>query len=518
MAFPTPGETFAFATLKDVADFIPLNGTTDDKTTPRGAIYALLGVNDTTPPRVLGMETENDFDGEVNNCRLDPDGTPTRPPMAARGAMKLLGKICRVMAGTEPHPHALPTPTAAPPQPATQMAAAVATAANPQAIAPGQQAIGINNIIHLNLITQQSDDSTTLRMDDTTFLQCLARWKKVFGTHGKPKPSAEPTYDQLSCLKALLDNGRVPYVDFAIFGPDGARMAQKLKLSGHMLGGDGIFRMMTIAGPPHIDSWMLSSEVWANSMIMLGAIDLGNLITYQDHIRTAYLKLGEDAWMLIYQADVRARLELMPRLNTDLAVQHQAALDASGTTPYNPQRPWDYTLHMLLSQVKFWKDELEDPGLRLLAATNNVADFIGGDAPISMDAEPSTQRHNRGKRGTNPHPRGKRQNSGTQSSSTPASGVHTANRKGHALCAGWNNGSCTGSVGGFCPMNPNLKHQCNICLAQDHGAHQCTAAQVRAPRHDGGGKGRGKGKGRGNGRGKGRGKKGGKGAKTGKTY
>ena len=32
-----------------------------------------------------------------------------------------------------------------------------------------------------------------------------------FGNMGRPKPSAEPTIDQLSCLKALVDNNRNPY-------------------------------------------------------------------------------------------------------------------------------------------------------------------------------------------------------------------------------------------------------------------------------------------------------------------
>ena len=93
MAFPSVAEVEAFHTMGDIAAFIPLAGDQADDKTARGALFALLGVTDSTPPRVLGMETEVDFHAEVATCTIDPTGAKTKPNMAARGAMKLLGKI-----------------------------------------------------------------------------------------------------------------------------------------------------------------------------------------------------------------------------------------------------------------------------------------------------------------------------------------------------------------------------------------------------------------------------------------
>ena len=87
MAFPSMTEIESFRTIGDIAAFIPLQGDGADNTTANGAIYELLGCSDTTPPRVLGMESEADFQAEVDACRLDPTGsTPTKPNLASRGA------------------------------------------------------------------------------------------------------------------------------------------------------------------------------------------------------------------------------------------------------------------------------------------------------------------------------------------------------------------------------------------------------------------------------------------------
>ena len=169
MAFPTLAQVESFHTVGDIANFIPLKGDQADKTTARGAIYSLLGCTDDTPPRIVGMESDTDFDSEVAQCMLDPDGTPQKPNLTSRGSMKLLGKICRVMAGTEPHPKMTNTP---------QASTSVVPAAGPSpGIATPATTLGISNIVRLSLITSQADESTALRIDETEMIRCLARWK-----------------------------------------------------------------------------------------------------------------------------------------------------------------------------------------------------------------------------------------------------------------------------------------------------------------------------------------------------
>ena len=75
-------------------------------------------------------------------------------------------------------------------------------------------------------------------------------------------------------------------------------------------------------------------------------------------------------------------------------------------------------------------------------------------------------------------------------------GKHTVNRKGKELCRKFNEGTCSQSrVGNQCPVNHNIVHQCNKCLANNHGGHAC-GLQPAAPseRRYSGSKGKGKGK------------------------
>ena len=69
-----------------------------------------------------------------------------------------------------------------------------------------------------------------------------------------------------------------PYVDLAIFGPHGARLQRKMKLQGQKFTSDGKLGPIEIAGPPDLETWLLSWGVFKVAMLMLGAIDLGILL------------------------------------------------------------------------------------------------------------------------------------------------------------------------------------------------------------------------------------------------
>ena len=72
-------------------------------------------------------------------------------------------------------------------------------------------------------------------------------------------------------------------------------------------------------------------------------------------------------------------------------------------------------------------------------------------------------------------------------------GRYTTNRKGDPLCAGWQKGTCMAHnvANRACAANPKLRHQCDLCLSDSHGADHCDKGKA-------GGKGKGKqGKGKG---------------------
>ena len=58
--------------------------------------------------------------------------------------------------------------------------------------------------------------------------------------------------------------------------------------------------------------------------------------------------------------------------------------------------------------------------------------------------------------------------------------THAKNAKGRKLCAGFQHGSCKGiwltkanKYDTVCPRNKDERHNCNVCLATDHGSSHC---------------------------------------------
>ena len=65
---------------------------------------------------------------------------------------------------------------------------------------------------------------------------------------------------------------------------------------------------------------------------MLRAVDLGVLEAYSQLIQRFQKLYGAVVWINLYQADVRARLERLPKLRLSLLARHNAAVAAGSTT------------------------------------------------------------------------------------------------------------------------------------------------------------------------------------------
>ena len=73
-------------------------------------------------------------------------------------------------------------------------------------------------------------------------------------TYTEPPPSCEPTCDQLTAIGALLEDGGLPYTDFALLGPFGARVQRQEAFKGVLWGPNG-FQIRELKGPSTIEAW-----------------------------------------------------------------------------------------------------------------------------------------------------------------------------------------------------------------------------------------------------------------------
>ena len=186
-------------------------------------------------------------------------------------------------------------------------------------------------------------------------------------------------------------------------------------------------------------------------------------------------------------------------------IEHAAAKLAGRDTAFDEKRPWNYVWGAVCADTQWWKNELEDPALLVLAKAARLNEVVGGDARASGAAQsphfaPPPQQQQRQSRDQPNSGSGidrSRSRVGGKEHNVK-DGKYTTNRQGSKLCEGFQVGSCNETAYGmWCSKNTAEVHQCNLCLG-NHRANQCTspsAPDSAAPRgKSGGGKRKGAGK------------------------
>ena len=478
----------AMKTVGHAVDFVGVDGVEDDETTLLGTLLSHLGLRKGSNIGILGIIPEADYEADIASLKVTTTlATATEPAVrrnlstGERGQALYLGRVARMKlamaSGSRPP----------------------ATPANPTPV----PASGVIRKVKLNQVLSQIDDTEVDVMSDADTIRLFARYEAVFGVNQRPLPNQEPSVEQLSALKALVDSGQCPYCDFSVFQPHQARIMKRLKFSGLIMGKAGQLMQAEVFGPPDLESWKASYQVWCNALIMLDVADLGPLNTYRSKIETLYLRYGTTrVWSLLYQSDVRARLEHMPRLRLELIRAAQKISDEGGTPTFDHKRPWSQLLNEVASDDKFWNQEFVEPALIVLAEARPASAFTADDARVSAgekhDSEGALKIGLENAVGSLPKGR----------SSSRAGRVHDfvdgnyrSNRTGHKLCAKFNTGECTQTINGsWCAVDPNLAHQCSRCLGA-HPMKSCPLNEPIIPSWVKNSKGKGKGK-------KGRGRKG----------
>ena len=484
----------AIKTIGDAAAVAQLDGADNDRTTVLGALLHSIGATAATTISALGVIREADYSAAIQAWTIQVPGATESDPSTQRaptlielGKAQYLARIARLKLGLE-----AVTSTASPPivHPAT---------------APGTSSVTARKV-KMNHILSQLDETEVDIVDGSEQIRMFGRYEVLYGKGQRPHPNQEPSIEQLSGLKSLLDNNQCPYADFAIFQPFAARIMKRLKFSGLILNKAGVLSQAEVYGPPDLDNWRACYDVWSNSMIMLDAVDLGPLQMYKSKIELLHARYGESrVWALLYQADTRARLEHMPRIRLKLHQQHVEAKALGTTTAYDEARPWNMSMQVMCNDDKFWGQEFVEPALIVLSEAKNLGSLTSDDAKIqgaklakdqpSSAAALSVPPPEPTVRPRNPNRTGRVHDM--------VDGAYRSNRTGYQLCADFNAGACTNTVqGSWCGVNNSWAHQCSRCLGT-HSLQNCPhkeSPKVGWLQSDRAKKGKGKGK-----KGKGRG-------------
>ena len=186
----------------------------------------------------------------------------------------------------------------------------------------------------------------------------------------------------------IVSQSNPPYCDFAIWGPYGHRLVKKLKLSGYVIGRDGLLTSVEVTGPTSIGMWLQSWQVFSNVCVMLDIIDLGTLTKYRDLIERLHNRYGAPVWALLYQADTRFRLEMVDRIRRQIQAEEESLKAAHGTSPgsppkvvgYDPKRPWNLAYQRGINLESYWREEVIEPAMMVLTKITGLGEVLEGDA------------------------------------------------------------------------------------------------------------------------------------------
>ena len=225
---PTETEIQGFRNVGHVATWCGLSGTATDKTTARGSLFSLLGLDGSEHPRIVGISSEDDYKAMLNQWQLG-DPPAIAPTFAQRCQGGLFGRTCRLIAGT--------TQTI-PAQAATNAAIAAPTSSS------GKRKIKMATVIN------QADDNEVDVLDGAKLSTMHGQYKRKVGAF--PPPDEELSVEQVTTLHDLFQLGRPPYTDFAIWGPHHHRIQKKLKAKG--VESQWVARLRPLRFPGHLAS------------------------------------------------------------------------------------------------------------------------------------------------------------------------------------------------------------------------------------------------------------------------
>jgi len=422
---------------------------------PRGTFFAALGASGTTRPRVLAAISPEGFATVVNDWMIDG----VRPSPVLSASAGLVGTVARLVCGL--------TPTSA-----EKQAAQAAELELLKAQAASSSKVGSQpRSIKLSTVVDQANDLEIEPMSSDSVESAYATYRLKMGDN--PRPEEDVTPEQLAGLRALFASGAPPYVDLAIWGPFGRRIQKKLRLNGLILSSAGTLHQAQLYGPPNIEEWLAGFAVYRTGAIMLGQITPATLDLWVKVITNYAYRYGPEVWALIYQTDVRARLEHMERIRRLISTARTQAIEAGGSHAFDPAVPWEWVFRQTAEDVQFWRRELEEPTLLIKTRVEKLSASLQDDAPVQPGTG-SSQRS--GPAATPPPPKRQRVQADRDAPRVhrvDADGYFTHNRRGNKLCSLFQKGECSTTGSGRCSRDSYLVHQCAKCLFLGHGRSQC---------------------------------------------
>ena len=281
----------------------------------------------------------------------------------------------------------------------------------------------------------QSSEATFALLSPEVIRGLRERYFNLIGDH--PASAGRPTDEQLSGLDAKLKGGRVPYVDFAVFGPFDDQAARLRKFTDQVFV-QGVLQTRLLHGPANFADWQACFGVFKNALIMLDGATLGALNKYEEGLRQLWLTYGD--WAVISQADIAMR-------SREWTIVHDELVQ-SGTLP--SAKPWGHVMQVTAfgevtgPRAHWW-------WLHVVGPLSNKASSSAKAVVERLEQRPSNNTPISASKGAS--------SSGRGQPKAKASGKS----KSSEYCFAWNEGNCKQ----HCPEG--RRHACRFCDGPHRG-------------------------------------------------
>ena len=214
---------------------------------------------------------------------------------------------------------------------------------------------------------------------------------------GHPIDEERPTDDQLSALRALIDEDEAPAADFAIWGPHGARMQRDRKYRAQVWI-NGEFVTKQLSGPHNFPDWQSSWRIFKSGMLILEEASVCALDAYERGIK-GMVEMWPHAWGIISVADSLCRTEKWQRLFDEY--------EETKPSHWDPVCPWDAIIFdSAFGTVQgplahWWKTRVEHPAN---LPESQAAGYLAATEGINLTMVPPSSARGKGAHGKGEEP------------------------------------------------------------------------------------------------------------------
>ena len=377
MGEPTPEEMAKFVSIAAVVEWAGM------PVALAQVFYEAVGASGEEHPRTLGEVSSNEMNEGITDMKINDKPLS----LMQKGLIRTVHRVCCLMAGIVAPSEETKTLK----DQLDEVVKTVETLTQPGPTeAPPSKPPLSSPQVHLKQVISQASEEAVPLISQNELLKHWDCFKKIYGRD--PKPDEECTGDQLTGVNALLQRDMVPYVDFGVWGPNHHRLLKKLRNTVLQLHAGGVLRTMELAGLPDLHSWLECYRLLTTALVGFEAVGLGPMLDYSRLISTYAERYGSLTWPLLYQCDVRCRLEHMERLRRVLERKFVDAT-ARGQAPslhFDPKHPWDLVWTAACEDFGFWHVQFEEPALIILTKSGRLSDIITGEAPIEHSSQSSS--------------------------------------------------------------------------------------------------------------------------------